>query len=95
MIIVKSDICSTHQSVEFYKRYKDAFGEIMEAEMTKDDYYILNLINKNREELTFEYGLTAGYCGEGPRGTLEVLRLAGFEISDDTVFNNETFKLIK
>lgn len=95
MIIVKSDICSTHQSVEFYKRYKEAFGEIIEAEMTKDDYYILKLINKDREEFIFEYGLTAGYGGEGPRGTLEVLRLAGFKISNNAVFNNETFKLTK
>jgi len=95
MTIVKSDICSTHQSVEFYKRYKDAFGEVIEAEMTKDDCYILNLINKDHEEFTFEYGLTAGYNGEGSRGTLEVLRLAGFVISDNTVFNNQTFKLKK
>lgn len=95
MITVKSDICSTQKSVEFYKIYKDTFGEIIEAEMTKDDCYTLKLINKDREEFVFEYGLTAGYCGEGTQGTLTVLRLAGFTVSDDIVFENETFKLKK
>ena len=95
MITVKSDICSTNQSVEFYKKYKDAFGEVTEVEMTKDDCYTLKLMNQNSEELVFEYGLTAGYGGIGPRGTLDVLRLAGFVISDDIVLNNETFKLKK
>lgn len=95
MIAVKSDICSTNKSVEFYKRYKDAFGEVVEAEMTKDDCYTLKLINKDHEEFVFEYGLTAGYGGIGCDGTLAVLRLAGFTMPDDIVINSETFKLKK
>lgn len=95
MIIVKSDICSTNKSVEFYKRYMDAFGEIVEAEMTKEDCYTLKLVNRNNEEFVFEYGLTAGYGGISTDGTLDVLRLAGFTIPDDIVINNETFKLKK
>lgn len=95
MIALKSDICSTNKSVEFYARYRDAFGEVVEAEMTKEDCYVLKLINKDYEEFVFEYGLTAGYGGVGPEGTLAVLRLAGFTLPDDIVIKNETFKLKK
>lgn len=95
MITIKSDACNTRQSIEFYKKYMDMFGEITEAEMIKEECYILKLTNKNREEFIFEYGLTAGCDGEGTHGTLEVLRLAGFTPPDDTVFLKETFKLKK
>jgi hypothetical protein len=95
MITIKSDACNTRESVEFYKRYMDMFGEITEAEMIKEDCYILKLTNNNREEFIFEYGLTAGCNCEGAQGTLEVLRLAGFAPPDDIVFLNETFKLKK
>lgn len=95
MIALKSDICSTNKSVEFFARYRDAFGEVIEAEMTKEDCYTLKLINKDYEEFVFEYGLTSGYGGVGTEGTLAVLRLAGFTLSDDIVVNNETFKLKK
>lgn len=95
MITIKSDACNTRESIEFYKKYKDMFGEITEAEMIKEDCYILKLTNRNMEEFVFEYGLTSGYNGEGPYGTLEVLRLAGFDVSSDTVYSNETFKFKK
>lgn len=95
MITIKSDACNTRESIEFYKKYMDTFGEITEAEMTKEDCYILKLTNNNKEEFIFEYGLTAGYGGEGAEGTLEVLKLAGFDAYLDVIFSRENFKLKK
>lgn len=97
-IELKADIGYTSKSVEFYKRYKDAFGEVVKAKMDGNENkgnYKLVLTNKDKEELIFEGGLTSGYLGEGCRGTQKVLQLAGFDITDEFIKNHVSFELKK
>lgn len=97
-ITLKSDIGYTSKSIEFYERYKDAFGEVVSAEMISDQIkvdYKLTLRNNEDEELIFDGGLTTGYLGEGCRGTQRVLKLAGFDVSDEFILNHKSFKLTK
>lgn len=97
-IQVKVDIGYTSGSIKFYERYKEAFGEVISAEMVANPEeidYTLTLKNKYDEELVFCGGLTSGYSGEGCRGTKKVLKLAGFEVTDEFISNNVSFKLTK
>lgn len=97
-IMLKKDVGYTQGAIEFYKRYKDAFGEVVKAKMigdTENVNYKLTLTNSNEEELVFNGELTSGYGGEGCRGTKTVLELAGFPISDEFISTHESFELNK
>lgn len=97
-IKINSDVGYTSASIDFYERYKEAFGNVVSAEMIANPEKVefkLILINEDEEELVFEGGLTSGYSGEGPSGTERILKLAGFEVSDDFTEDNVLFKLTK
>ena len=97
-ILLKSDISYTGKSIEFYERYREAFGEVVHAKMKANPEnvdYRLTLTNSNGEQLVFEGGLTSGYLGEGCRGTQKVLKLAGFPITDEFISKNVSFELKK
>ncbi|WP_443660933.1 hypothetical protein [Clostridium algidicarnis] len=95
-IILNTDIGAPRESIEFYERYKEAFGEVISVEMIsipKNTDFKLTLINAQGEELLFDGGLTAGYLGEGCRATQRVLALAGFTIDDEFIKSHTSFKL--
>ncbi|MCB2309263.1 hypothetical protein LGL08_22140 [Clostridium estertheticum] len=97
-IILNTDIGTSKESIEFYKRYKEAFGEIISVEMIsvpKNTDFKLTLINTEGEELLFDGGLTAGYLGQGCRATQKVLALAGFPIDDEFIETHTSFKLTR
>lgn len=97
----KGFICNgstTREAIEFYERYKDEFGEVIEAEMIADSNkvkYILILTNNSDEKMVFLSGLTSGYLGEGCRGTQKVLNMAGFDVSGKFISNNISFIISK
>lgn len=88
----------TRYSLEFWDKVKDNVGEVVKAEMkhraniTKDLYLVLYTTKDIKVCL---YGVNAGYGGEGPRGTIQVLKEAGFnpKRAEEVVLNNETFTL--
>lgn len=88
----------TNRGLNFFKRYKDAFGNVVSAEMKGNKpriEYELILINEDGEELRLENSCSAGYWGEGSRGTYEVLKMCGFNITENFIIENESFKLTK
>ena len=46
-------------------------------------------------ELRIISGIISGYNGEGPRGVLEILRDAGFEVKERFIYENATFSIEK
>ncbi|WP_454054126.1 hypothetical protein [Clostridium sp. Marseille-Q7071] len=100
MAIIMNNNCdgSTQRSVEFLKRYKDAFGNVISAEMygkENEVNYKLVLINDKNEEIHLINSCSCGYWGEGPRGTYDILKLCGFNITEEFIMENESFKLEK
>lgn len=95
-ITLKKDVGYTQGAIEFYKRYKDAFGKVVKAQMigNKENVeYKLILTNSEEEELVFDGELSAGYEGEGCRGTKTVLELAGFSVTNEFISDHESFEL--
>lgn len=97
-IALKADIGYTGESIEFFERYKEAFGNVTSAEMIskpEDVNYKLILTNERNEQIIFDGGLTAGYSGEGQRGTYKVLKECGFDVNEEYIIENSAFKLEK
>lgn len=93
-----NDIGYTSASVEFFERYKEAFGNVINVRMISDQEkgdYKLVLVNEKEEELRFEGGLASGYRGEGCSGTYRVLKMCGFDITRDFIEKNPSFELKK
>lgn len=90
--ITRKNLCSTQGGLEFFKRYKDSFGNVKIAELAGT---ILKLTNYEDEIMEISGCFTGGYIGEGPRGTHEVLSLCGFDISEEYISRNDTFVLEK
>lgn len=89
--------CATYRAVDIFKRYKDAFGNVTLAEMKSDSKgnYEFILTNDQKEQLIFNGECTSGYLGEGPNGTLKILKMAGFNIQDNFVYENNSFSIKK
>ncbi|HHV27411.1 MAG: hypothetical protein KZY61_00855 [Clostridiaceae bacterium] len=90
--------CSTKSALEFYTTYKEAFGNVISAEMignTSEGDYKFKLANDRGEEIEFEGELGSGYGGEGPTGTLKILQMAGFDVEKEFIKSNSSFKLTK
>jgi hypothetical protein len=93
-LIRNTDEITTAEAVKFYEQYKDSFGEAIKADM-KGKKCILTLFNATGDEMIFDGGLSAGYSGEGPSGTLKVLETAGFKITREFIKMNTDFTLDK
>lgn len=83
----------TSAAEEFYEQYKDALGEVKQAQMIKG--CILFFISETKI-MKFS-GLSCGkYTGmKGYNGFLRVMEQAGFDISDESVFAEDNFTLYK
>lgn len=88
----------TRFSLEFWDKVKDQVGEVVKAEMkvsasrTKDLYLVLYTTKDIKVCL---YGVNAGYGGEGPRGSAQILKEAGFDPKkvEKNVFHKDTFTM--
>jgi hypothetical protein len=86
----------TRTSVEFFRKYREAFGEVVKAEVTGDVECGLILTNVNGEQMIL-HQCNAGYGGEGPNGTKKILLEAGFdkEEVESKVHSLECFEISK
>lgn len=88
----------TNEGIKFYENSKDLFGEFVSAEMIANKMrveYKLILTDDEGETMVFDGCLSSGYSGEGSRGTLKILKDAGFNVSEDFIQENENFKIFK
>lgn len=88
----------TSEAVDFYFKNKGKMMEIIQAKMTGNVgsvTYELTLLDIQGNVMKFPSGLSAGYRGEGPSGTLEILRDAGFDINEDFITSNVSFSIWK
>lgn len=98
MVEIIIDVVYTNKSEEAFNRYEKSFSEVIEAEMVFDDKKVnceLILTNKFKDRMRIKSGLTSGYIGEGPHGTLRVLKKCGFDVDEEFIHTYETFKLKK
>lgn len=99
MTVQIKGIHTTQKAVEFYNLYKDMFGCVKKATLSSipndSEYHRLRLENEYKEELIFDYAFASGYYGEGARGLLKVLTLAGFDTNLDFIANNKKFTLLR
>ncbi|NLY44634.1 MAG: hypothetical protein GX053_01375 [Tissierella sp.] len=89
---------STSKAIEFFKKYKNAFGDIVFAEMKSNPnqvIYNLTLVNSEGEEMNIGEDCSAGFMGTGPYGTYEILKISGFDITKEFIESNSSFKLTK
>ena len=87
-----NNACATHFAVETFEKYKEAFGSVVSAEMKSDKF---TLTNDKGEKIWFAGECTAGYVGEGPNGTYRILKMAGFDIKEEFIYENSSFSLKK
>lgn len=88
----------TGEAVSYYFENKGNMMEIIQAKMTGDVRnvtYELTLLDIQGNIMRFPSGLSAGYRGEGPSGTLEILQDAGFDIDEDFIRRNASFSIWK
>ena len=98
MFKIVSVVDATNDGIELYERFKGVFGEAIRAQMRcTSGYhdYELTLFNSDDDEMIFRGCFSAGYPGEGPRGTCRVLKDAGFDITDEFIKNHECFDIHK
>ncbi|OSA97796.1 UNVERIFIED_ORG: hypothetical protein B2H98_06945 [Clostridium botulinum] len=95
-IIVDAD--TTDEAVNVYEKIKDIFGKFIKSEMKgrkMSAEYELILVNEDGDRLIFKNCLSSGFLGAGCRGTIKVLKDAGFAVTEDLIKNNISFKLEK
>jgi hypothetical protein len=86
----------TRYSLWFWDQVKNHIGEVVKAEMKFDNKNWHRLVLYTTNDIkVFLYGCSAGYGGEGPRGTAQILKEAGFNPKrvEQEVFSNEIFTL--
>lgn len=89
---------STSGCIKFFEDNKADFDIFIKAKMKghkKEIEYELTLTDLNNDEMIIVGGLTSGYGGEGPHGTIEVLKSAGFDFGNELVYNNISFEIEK
>lgn len=88
----------TNKGIKFYENSKNLFGKFVCAEMIANKMrveYKLILTDDEGQIMVFEGCLSSGYLGEGSRGTLRILKDAGFNITENFIQENENFKIYK
>lgn len=87
----------TRYSLEFWNEIKGRISEVVKAEVFIDKKQNPRLVLTTVDDVKVVlYGCNAGYSGEGPRGTVQILKEVGFNPSrglEEVVFNEETFTL--
>ncbi|USK77684.1 hypothetical protein [Peribacillus frigoritolerans] len=86
----------TRYSLEFWNEIKGRINEVVKAEILLDKRQNPRLQLTTLDDVKVVlYGCNAGYGGEGPRGTVQILKEAGFNPDrvEEVVFHQETFTL--
>ncbi|MDF9763835.1 hypothetical protein OKW24_005731 [Peribacillus simplex] len=69
----------TRYSLEFWNEIKGRINEVVKAEILLDKRQNARLQLTTLDDVKVVlYGCNAGYGGEGPRGTVQILKEAGF-----------------
>lgn len=89
----KTNIKYTSRALEFWERESIKYGEIVSVELKNGNKLILT--SEFGDIIEFDGPFTGGYIGGGSRGTQEILALIGFQISDEFIVTNTSFKLTK
>ena len=93
---IESD--TTAEGLYAYYANKSILGEIVRAKMLGNKEkvaYELTLFDNMGNTLTIVSGLSSGYWGEGPSGTLEVLKDAGFQVEREFIEDHASFDILK
>lgn len=92
------NVSTTSAGISAYYANKPMLGEIVRAKMLGNKgkvAYELTLFDEYGNTLTIVSGLTSGYWGEGPSGTLEVLEDAGFQVGRSFIEEHISFDIYK
>ena len=81
----------THIAKDFYYKHKDKLGNVIKAKLSKGQDLVLIYENYLMKLSGFSWGKECGMTGYN--GLIEVLKDAGFDISDHTVFNKNNLVL--
>ncbi|MGO0884985.1 hypothetical protein ACTPDI_19575 [Clostridioides difficile] len=95
-IEIVNNASSTLEALTFFDNYKAGFGEVINARMDSNPdkiEYKLTLTNNRGERMIINKCCTAGYNGEGCRGTLKILTECGFEVTREFIAENTQFEL--
>lgn len=98
MVNITIQASSTNKAEKLFERYYKGFGNIVYVEMKNQLPQVefeLIFLNEDGDIMTIKDGLTSGYVGEGPNGTVRVLKKAGFEGIEDIVHTKDSFKIEK
>lgn len=83
--------------MDFFKRYKGSFGEVIRVEMDtpfgKPPRFTLE--NTLGEKMIFENTFTSGHAGENTKATQQVLELCEFPVDGDFAETHKRFELKK
>jgi hypothetical protein len=68
---------ATQHSIEYFKKLKGKLGRIVEIRVSTDRDFTMEIFSDAGWVLLS--GCNCGYGGTGPHGTIEILRLLGFQ----------------
>jgi len=77
----------TRRSLEYFERYKPKLGKIKQVEVCKEEVYHIHdvpytMVITGAGCRMFLSGCNCGYGGEGPHGSLKILRSLGMDSMD-------------
>ena len=81
----------TQSSLKYFRRHVRKIGQCFEVNIDQDRLFSMEIQGNNGVLLLS--GCNCGYGGEGPHGTLEVLRTLGVKGADNEVFHKRQVRI--
>lgn len=81
----------TELSLQYFRRNVHRLGRVFEVNIDRDRAFSMEI--RGTRGVMLLSGCNCGYGGEGPHGSVEVLRLLGVEGVENDVFHNRHVKL--
>jgi len=75
----------TARSLEYFHRHIHRLGRVLEVNLNRDALFGMEI--RGTEGIMLLSGCSCGYNGEGPRGSIEVLRALGVDDAESRVFS--------
>jgi hypothetical protein len=88
----------TSKCKELYYQNKDKLPNIVRAQLHKKFLTgepMLTFYSDNGDSLSIIGGFTGGYKGDGPASTYEVMKDAGFDVTEEYITKHKSFDLTK
>ena len=84
-IIEEEDHGITRKSTAFFEEYRDCLGDILAVSCTKtaDGDWKTNVYGEDTRMIL--YGFSFGYCGEGVRGLIDLVKACGIKLTDTDI----------